>query len=84
MKEFLLKNNFAESRIFILPNMINITKDFIPNKIDFLHKSSYKEEFEGDTEHRTAAYIDIREDSSLGSTYKLPLEMAYAESLFFS
>lgn len=33
MKEFLLKNNFAEPKIFILPNMINITKDFIPNKI---------------------------------------------------
>jgi len=32
MKEFLLKNNFAESRIFILPNMINISKDFVPNK----------------------------------------------------
>ncbi|MEY4463140.1 MAG: hypothetical protein RLZZ81_111 [Pseudomonadota bacterium] len=32
MQEFLLKNNFAQSRIFILPNMINITKDFIPNK----------------------------------------------------
>ncbi|MCC8418660.1 MAG: glycosyltransferase family 4 protein [Rickettsia endosymbiont of Glossina mortisans submortisans] len=32
MKEFLLKNNFAESRICILPNMINIIKDFIPNK----------------------------------------------------
>lgn len=32
MKEYLLKNNFAESNIFILPNMINITKDFVPNK----------------------------------------------------
>lgn len=32
MKEFLLKNNFAESRICILPNMINISKDFTPNK----------------------------------------------------
>ncbi|MGX6960015.1 MAG: glycosyltransferase family 4 protein [Rickettsia endosymbiont of Pentastiridius leporinus] len=28
MKEFLLKNNFAESQIFILPNMINISKKF--------------------------------------------------------
>ncbi|AFE52850.1 CAPM protein (capM2) [Rickettsia prowazekii str. GvV257] len=33
MKEFLLKNNFAESKIFILPNMINITKNFVQNKI---------------------------------------------------
>ena len=32
MKEFLLKNNFAESRICTLPNMINISKDFTPNK----------------------------------------------------
>ncbi|BDU60559.1 glycosyl transferase family 1 [Candidatus Rickettsia kotlanii] len=32
MKEFLLTNNFAESRICILPNMINIAKDFILNK----------------------------------------------------
>lgn len=32
MKEHLLKNNFSESKIFILPNMINITKKFTPNK----------------------------------------------------
>lgn len=32
MKEHLLKNNFSKSKIFILPNMINITKTFIPNK----------------------------------------------------
>ncbi len=32
MKEFLLKNNFAKPQIFILPNMINITKKFILNK----------------------------------------------------
>ncbi|KIJ89252.1 glycosyltransferase family 4 protein [Rickettsia asembonensis] len=32
MKKFLLKNNFAESRICTLPNMINISKDFTPNK----------------------------------------------------
>jgi len=33
MREYLLKSNFAESTIFVLPNMINITKDFTPNKI---------------------------------------------------
>nr|WP_081420948.1 palindromic element RPE1 domain-containing protein [Rickettsia asembonensis] len=49
--------------------------------LDFLHKSSYKEEFEGDTSSRTAAYIDICEDSSTGLTYKLPLEVIYAGSL---
>ncbi|WP_256621611.1 glycosyltransferase family 4 protein [Rickettsia sp. TH2014] len=32
MKEYLMKNNFAEPRIFILPNMINITKDVVSNK----------------------------------------------------
>ena len=32
MKEYLLQNNFARSSILILPNMINITKDFIKNK----------------------------------------------------
>nr|WP_081420990.1 palindromic element RPE1 domain-containing protein [Rickettsia asembonensis] len=51
--------------------------------IDFLHKSSYKEEFEGDTERRTAAYTSVREDSSTGSTYKLPLEMTYVGSLLY-
>ncbi|XVN40599.1 MAG: glycosyltransferase family 4 protein [Rickettsia endosymbiont of Argas persicus] len=33
MKEYLLKNNFSEFKIFILPNMINITKEFIFNKV---------------------------------------------------
>ncbi|MDR0329131.1 MAG: palindromic element RPE1 domain-containing protein [Rickettsia sp.] len=34
-------------------------------------KLIYSEESEGDTEHKTAAYKDVREDSSTGSTYKL-------------
>ncbi|MFP3012559.1 MAG: palindromic element RPE1 domain-containing protein [Rickettsia sp.] len=42
---------------------------------------SYKEEFEGNTEHRTAAYKSVREDSSTGLTYKLPLEVGYPRSL---
>ncbi|MCC8467507.1 MAG: palindromic element RPE1 domain-containing protein [Rickettsia endosymbiont of Eriopis connexa] len=42
-----------------------------------LQKFAYREKFEGDTERRTAAYIDIREDSSTGSTYKLPLEVEF-------
>ncbi len=42
-----------------------------------LQKRGFREEFEGDTERRTAAYIDIREDSSTGSTYKLPLEVEF-------
>nr|WP_218460731.1 palindromic element RPE1 domain-containing protein [Rickettsia sp. TH2014] len=52
-----------------------------------LEKLAYREEFEGDTERRTAAYIDIREDSSTGSTYKLPLEVEFPkrsnEKLYF-
>ncbi|MFV9861086.1 MAG: palindromic element RPE1 domain-containing protein, partial [Rickettsia aeschlimannii] len=31
----------------------------------------------GDTERRTAAYIEVREDSSTGSTYKLPLAVEF-------
>ncbi|HJD56167.1 MAG TPA: DNA polymerase III subunit alpha [Rickettsia endosymbiont of Pyrocoelia pectoralis] len=42
-----------------------------------LQELAYREEFEGDTEHRTTAYIDVREDSSTGSTYKLPLEVEF-------
>ncbi|EER21243.1 MULTISPECIES: tRNA lysidine(34) synthetase TilS [spotted fever group] len=48
--------------------------------IRHLSKPAYREEFKGDTERSTAAYTSVRgeallrEDSSLGSTYKLPLE----------
>ncbi|BBJ31096.1 hypothetical protein RAS_02050 [Rickettsia asiatica] len=42
-----------------------------------LRKLAYREEFEGDTERRTAAYSNVREDSSTGSTYKLPLEVKF-------
>ncbi|WP_083832978.1 palindromic element RPE1 domain-containing protein [Rickettsia honei] len=42
-----------------------------------LRKLAYREEFEGDTERRTAAYKRVREDSSTGSTYKLPLEVEF-------
>ncbi|WP_153019879.1 palindromic element RPE1 domain-containing protein, partial [Rickettsia sp. Tenjiku01] len=34
-------------------------------------------EFKGNTERRTAAYIDIREDASTGLTYKLPLAVEW-------
>ena len=39
-----------------------------------LSKPAYREEFKRDTERSTAAYIDIREDASTGSTSQLPLE----------
>ncbi|WP_082262805.1 palindromic element RPE1 domain-containing protein [Rickettsia amblyommatis] len=42
-----------------------------------LQKLAYREEFEGDTERRTATYKRVREDSSTGSTYKLPLEVEF-------
>ncbi|MDR0625602.1 MAG: palindromic element RPE1 domain-containing protein [Holosporales bacterium] len=34
-----------------------------------LSKPSKSEFWEGDTEHRSAAYLDVREHSSTGSTY---------------
>ncbi|AFB21164.1 capM protein [Rickettsia canadensis str. CA410] len=83
MQEYLLKNNFAESKIFILPNMINITKDFAPNKIDFLPNEANKEKFEGDSFTRTVAYTSLREALNTGSTYKLPLEGRYTRSLIY-
>ncbi|USD86105.1 palindromic element RPE1 domain-containing protein [Rickettsia rickettsii str. 'Sheila Smith'] len=42
-----------------------------------LRKLAYREEFAGNTERRTAAYKRVREDSSTGSTYKLPLEVEF-------
>ncbi|BBJ32221.1 guanylate kinase [Rickettsia asiatica] len=45
-----------------------------------LQKFAYREEFKGDTEHSTAAYIDIREDASTGSTSKLPLEVEFPKN----
>ncbi|ABV73189.1 S-adenosylmethionine:tRNA ribosyltransferase-isomerase [Rickettsia canadensis str. McKiel] len=40
-----------------------------------LSKLAYRDKFEGDMECRTAVYTNVREDSSTGSTYKLPLEV---------
>ncbi len=50
---------------------------------DFLHNVANKEEFEGNTERRTAAYTLVREDASTGLTHKLPLEASYAGSRLF-
>ncbi|CEO16581.1 hypothetical protein RMONA_00795 [Rickettsia monacensis] len=49
--------------------------------LDCLQNEANKEEFEGDTERRTAAYKEVREDASTVSTYKLPLEASYVSSL---
>ncbi|ABV73609.1 hypothetical protein A1E_03370 [Rickettsia canadensis str. McKiel] len=48
---------------------------------DFLHNVDDKQEFVEDTERRTAAYTNVHEDSSTGSTHKLPLDKNYARSL---
>ncbi|MFU7502440.1 MAG: palindromic element RPE1 domain-containing protein [Candidatus Tisiphia sp.] len=42
-----------------------------------LSKLAYAEEFEGDAERRTAAYSNVREDSSTASTYKSPAEVEF-------
>ncbi|USD86100.1 palindromic element RPE1 domain-containing protein [Rickettsia rickettsii str. 'Sheila Smith'] len=44
-----------------------------------LPKPTYREEFNGDTGHSTTAYIEIREDASTESTYKLSLDDAWEE-----
>ncbi|MDR0624910.1 MAG: palindromic element RPE1 domain-containing protein, partial [Holosporales bacterium] len=40
-----------------------------PSFIGPLSKPSKSEFWEGDTEHRSGAYLDVREHSSTGSTY---------------
>ncbi|MFU7501640.1 MAG: palindromic element RPE1 domain-containing protein, partial [Candidatus Tisiphia sp.] len=40
-------------------------------------KLAYAEGFEGDAERRTAAYSNVREDSSAASTYKSPAEVEF-------
>ncbi|WP_341747834.1 palindromic element RPE1 domain-containing protein [Candidatus Tisiphia endosymbiont of Dascillus cervinus] len=42
-----------------------------------LSKLACAEGFEGDAERRTAAYFDVREDSSTASTYKSPAEVEF-------
>ncbi|WCR56324.1 MAG: hypothetical protein PG979_000381 [Rickettsia asembonensis] len=49
----------------------------------YLSKPAYREEFKGDTSPRTAAYTNVREDSSTGSTYKLPLEAKFGKMYIF-
>ncbi|WP_041816765.1 palindromic element RPE1 domain-containing protein [Rickettsia akari] len=49
--------------------------------LDFLYNVVNKEEFEGNTKHRTAAYTIVHKDEWIVLTYKLPLETSYAISL---
>nr|WP_017208514.1 palindromic element RPE1 domain-containing protein [Rickettsia australis] len=37
-----------------------------------MHNVVHKEEFEGNTKHRTAAYTIVHKDEGLGLTHKLP------------
>ncbi|GHU13236.1 glycosyl transferase [Alphaproteobacteria bacterium] len=50
-----------------------VRKDKAPHKIiTSLAESTISEDFLGDTERRTAVYSDVHEDSSTGSTTKIP------------
>ncbi|MDR0329073.1 MAG: palindromic element RPE1 domain-containing protein [Rickettsia sp.] len=42
-----------------------------------LSKLTYAQGCEGDAERRTAAYSNVREDSSTASTYKSPAEVEF-------
>ncbi len=42
-----------------------------------LSKLAYAEGFEGEAERRTAAYLNVREDSSTASTYKSLAEVEF-------
>ncbi|MCC8371787.1 MAG: palindromic element RPE1 domain-containing protein [Rickettsia endosymbiont of Pseudomimeciton antennatum] len=42
-----------------------------------LAKLAYAEEFEGDASPRTAAYLNVREDSNTASLSKLPAEVEF-------
>ncbi|WP_342278801.1 MULTISPECIES: palindromic element RPE1 domain-containing protein [unclassified Candidatus Tisiphia] len=48
-----------------------------------LSKLAYAEGFEGDAERRTAAYSNVREDSSAASTYKSPAEVEFRKKSNF-
>nr|WP_100213883.1 palindromic element RPE1 domain-containing protein [Rickettsia australis] len=70
------KNNFfKQCQVLCYLNYFLIIKNNIEwNRL--LTKFSYREAFEGDTEAlATEVYTLVREDASLGSTYKLPLEV---------
>jgi RPE1 domain-containing protein len=47
-----------------------------------IHKPGFSEDFLGETERRTTAYLDVREDSSTGSTTKIPKKAGCGRSLF--
>ncbi|MGL4226385.1 MAG: palindromic element RPE1 domain-containing protein, partial [Rickettsia sp.] len=61
-------------------NFVNINALNLPKATRHLFKPAYREEFKGDTEAlATAAYIEVREDASTGSTSKLPRETKFGK-----
>ncbi|XVN42643.1 MAG: DNA polymerase III subunit alpha [Candidatus Rickettsia vulgarisii] len=68
-----------DNNIAIIPPNINISSGYFNIVSDNrpLSKLATDEGFEGDTERRTGAYINVREDPSTGSTYKSPAEVEF-------
>ncbi|MDJ1288807.1 MAG: palindromic element RPE1 domain-containing protein, partial [Candidatus Midichloria mitochondrii] len=68
-------------RDFLIENGILLRKQTLQDKLNDKHlsKLAYREEFKGDTKRSTAAYTLVREDASIGSTYKLPLEVEFGK-----
>ncbi|AEK74113.1 hypothetical protein RHHCN13_00405 [Rickettsia conorii subsp. heilongjiangensis] len=68
-------------RDFLIENGILLRKQKLQDKLNDRHlsKFAYREEFKGDTKRSTAAYTLVREDASIGSTYKLPLEVEFGK-----
>nr|WP_083837054.1 palindromic element RPE1 domain-containing protein [Rickettsia montanensis] len=48
-------------------------------RVRHLSKPAYREKFKGDMERSTAAYKEVREDTSTDSTSKLPLEAKFGK-----
>ncbi|MCC8372324.1 MAG: class I tRNA ligase family protein [Rickettsia endosymbiont of Pseudomimeciton antennatum] len=77
IKDFKLNKAIARMRELFNALSDEISKGKEANRP--LAKLAYAEEFEGDAERRTAAYSNVREDSSTASTYKLPAEVEFCK-----
>ena len=66
--------------IFTIIGMIagfNIVRQKVKDRL--FSKLAYREEFQGDTKRSAAVYKSVREDASIRSTSKLPLEVEFGE-----
>ena len=75
-KQYIIHCHFAELGIgyyFQIPALQ--TNPIEPDRS--LSKLAYTEGFERDSERRTAAYLNVREDSSTESTSKSPAEVEF-------